>query len=193
MLATNIKAEEQRAGSERDRLTAAARGLETEIAQLQGQTKLQAERLEVAEDDVSTGDQLKREGFMTAVEFRRRQVAVLEQKQVLSALKRAARCEAESAHRGAVFAAAAPDTGGPEGPALRNELSADEQRIAEIKGRGLRDPRAGPRPGSTLQATSGQTLIRNASSSRSFPRISSCKRSSSFRREPWGLSRPDSP
>ena len=41
LLATNIKAEEQRAGSERDRLTAVARGLQSEIAQLQGQIKLQ--------------------------------------------------------------------------------------------------------------------------------------------------------
>ena len=75
LLAKNIKAEEQRAGSERERLTAASRGLESEIAQLRGQIKLQSERLEVTQDDVATGEQLRSKGFMTAVEFRRRQVA----------------------------------------------------------------------------------------------------------------------
>src|SRR3954471_13020950 len=55
LFATNIKAVEQLAGSERDRLTSIARGLETEIAQLQSQIKLQTERLQVAEGDLSTG------------------------------------------------------------------------------------------------------------------------------------------
>jgi len=40
LLAKNIKAEEQRAGSERERLTTVARGLETEISQLQVQMEL---------------------------------------------------------------------------------------------------------------------------------------------------------
>jgi len=53
LLVTNIKAEEQRGGSERDRLTAAARGLETEIVQIQEQIKFQTERLHAAEADLS--------------------------------------------------------------------------------------------------------------------------------------------
>src|SRR3954453_4194642 len=86
LLAENIKGEEQRAGSERERLTTLVRGLETEISQLQGQIQLQTERLKVAESDLNAADQLRSKGYMTAVEFKRRQVQVLEQRQAISAL-----------------------------------------------------------------------------------------------------------
>ena len=68
-----------------------------EIALLRGQIKLQAGRLQVAENDLSTGDQ-KAQGYMTAVEFRRRQVGVLEE----ASLERpalATRCEGEPTRR----------------------------------------------------------------------------------------------
>src|SRR3954452_16420127 len=86
LIAENIKGEEQRTGSERDRLTALVSGLETEISQLQGQIQLQTERLRVAESDLDAADQLRSKGFMTAVEFKRRQMQVLEQRQAISAL-----------------------------------------------------------------------------------------------------------
>ena len=157
LLAKNIKAEEQRAGSERERLTAAARGLETEIAQLRGQIKLQSERLEVTQDDVATGEQLRSKGFMTAVEFRRRQVAALEQKQVLSGLNQQLAAKQNQLTEARFSLKQLPTVMAQKVQALRNELSAAEQRIAEIKGRGayvIRAPSSGRV--STLQATAGQ-------------------------------------
>ena len=157
LLAKNIKAEEQRAGSERERLTAASRGLETEIAQLRGQIKLQSERLEVTQNDVATGEQLRSKGFMTAVEFRRRQVAALEQKQVLSGLNQQLAAKQNQLTEARFSLKQLPTVMAQKVQALRNELSAAEQRIAEIKGRGayvIRAPSSGRV--STLQATAGQ-------------------------------------
>ena len=157
LLAKNIKAEEQRAGSERERLTAASRGLETEIAQLRGQIKLQSERLEVTQNDVATGEQLRSKGFMTAVEFRRRQVAALEQKQVLSGLNQQLAAKQNQLTEARFSLKQLPTVMAQKVQALRNELSAAEQRIAEIKGRGayvIRAPSSGRV--STLQATVGQ-------------------------------------
>jgi len=157
LLATNIKAEEQRAGSERDRLTSLARGLETEIAQLQSQIKLQTERLQVAEGDLSTGNQLKTKGYMTAVEFRKRQVGVLEQKQGLSGLQQQLAAKQNQLVETRSSLRQLPTLMAQKVQALRNELSTNEQRIAEIKGRGAYVIRA-PTTGrvSTLQATVGQ-------------------------------------
>ena len=157
LLAKNIKAEEQRAGSERERLTAASRGLETEIAQLRGQIKLQSERLEVTQNDVATGEQLRSKGFMTAVEFRRRQVAALEQKQVLSGLNQQLAAKQNQLTEARFSLKQLPTVMAQKVQALRNELSAAEQRMAEIKGRGayvIRAPSSGRV--STLQATAGQ-------------------------------------
>ena len=86
LIAENIIGEEQRKESERERLTALVRGLEAEISQLQVQIQLQTERLKVAESDVDAANRLRSKGFMPAVEFKRRQVQVLEQKQAISAL-----------------------------------------------------------------------------------------------------------
>jgi membrane fusion protein len=157
LLAKNIKAEEQRAGSERERLTALARGLETEISQLQGQINLQSERLKAAEADAATGDQLRSKGFMTGVESRRRQVATLEQKQVLSGLHQQVAAKQSQLTETRFSLKQLPTVMAQKVQALRNELSAAEQRIAEIKGRGayvIRAPTAGRV--STLQATMGQ-------------------------------------
>ena len=86
LIAENIKGEEQRTGSERERLTALIRGLGAEMSQLQGQIELQTERLKVVESDLDAANQLKSKGFMSAVDFKRRQIQVLEQKQAISAL-----------------------------------------------------------------------------------------------------------
>lgn len=156
-LANNIKAEEQRTGSERDRLTATARGLEAEMAQIQGQIKLQNERLEVAENELATGDQLKAKGYMTAVELRKRQLAALEQKQVMSSLHQQLAAKQNQLTETRFSLKQLPTMMAQKVQALRNELSTTEQRIADIKGRGayvIRAPAAGRV--STLQATVGQ-------------------------------------
>jgi membrane fusion protein len=157
LLAANVTAEEQRAGSERERVTALARSLETEIGQLQGQIKLQSERLQVAESDVATGDQLKAKGYMTAVELRRRQVGALEQKQVLSSLQQQLAAKQSQLTEARFSLRQLPTVMAQKVQALRNEVSTIEQRIAEIKGRGayvIRAPASGRV--STLQATVGQ-------------------------------------
>ena len=86
LLAKNIEAEEQRAGSERERLSLVVRGLESEIAQLQSQIVLQEDRLKLLTTELQAAQQLSAKGYMTAVDFRRRQLASMEQQQVLSGL-----------------------------------------------------------------------------------------------------------
>jgi len=157
LLATNIIAEEQRAGSEHDRLTALSGGLQSEITQLQGQIKLQAERLQVAEGDAATGQQLNSKGYMAAVDFRRRHVAVLEQRQLLSSVRQQLAAKQSQLSETHFSLSQLPTVMAQKVQALRNDLSTIEQRIAEIKGRSayvIRAPTAGRV--STLQATVGQ-------------------------------------
>jgi membrane fusion protein len=158
LLAKNIKAEEQRAGSEQERLTALVRGLETEISQLQGQLQLQAERLKVAESDLEAADQLKSKGFMTAVEFKRRQMYVLEQRQAVSALNQQSSARQNQLTETRFTLRQLPTVMAQKVQALRNDLAATDQRIAEINGRRAYVMRA-PTSGrvSTLQATVGQS------------------------------------
>jgi membrane fusion protein len=157
LLARNIDAEEQRAGPERDRLAAVVRGLEFEISQLRGQIQFQSERLDVAGRDVSSADQLKSKGYMPVVEFRRRQAALLEQKQLLSSLNQQLSAKENQLVEARSSLQQLPTMMAQKVQTLRNELSATEQRMADIKGRGayvIRAPRAGTV--STLQATVGQ-------------------------------------
>src|SRR5262249_10829427 len=86
LLARNIAGEEQRARSEQQRLTSLISGLRSEISYLEGQIRIQSERLNVAELDVTSGNQLRSKGIMTELEFRRRQLQMLEHKQALAAL-----------------------------------------------------------------------------------------------------------
>ncbi len=69
LLAKNIAAEELRLDSERERLTSLIRGLGSEIIQLEGQIRIQSERLKVAEADVASGDQLRSKAIVTELEF----------------------------------------------------------------------------------------------------------------------------
>jgi membrane fusion protein len=157
LIAENIKGEEQRTGSERERLTALVRGLETEILQLQGQIQLQTERLKVVESDLDAANQLKSKGFMTAVEFNRRQVQVLEQKQAISALNQQLAARRNQLTETNFTLRQLPTVMAQRVQALRNDLATAEQRIAEINGRRayvIKAPTAGRI--STLQAKVGQ-------------------------------------
>src|SRR5215217_2045464 len=158
LIAENIKGEEQRTGSERDRLTALVRGLESEIAQLQGQIQLQTERLKVTESDLDAADQLRSKGFMTAVEFKHRQMQVLEQRQAISALHQQLAARKNQLTETNFTLRQLPTVMAQKVQALRNDLAATEQRIAEIDGRRayvIRAPTAGRI--STLQAKIGQS------------------------------------
>jgi membrane fusion protein len=114
-LARNITAEEQRASSERDRLAALVHGLESEIAQLLGQIKIQSERSQVAESDVAAATRLRSKGVMTEAELRRRRVQFLEHRQWRSS-EPAARRAAESVRRSTLLFAATSNCDGAESP-----------------------------------------------------------------------------
>ncbi len=157
LLTNQIAAEEQRKKSEQERLTAIIDGLETEISQLQAQLKIQGERIRVEEQFVASATELKKEGYIADADFKRRQVASLEQKQNLNSLNQqlAARQNQLTEARYSLQQLPTVMAGKIEG--LRSELATTEQRIAEISGRRayvIRAPAAGRV--STLQATVGQ-------------------------------------
>jgi membrane fusion protein len=157
LLTGQIAAEEQRTKSERERLAAMINGIEIEISQLEAQLKIQGERIRVEEEFVRSAAQLRKEGYMADADLKRRQVALLEQKQNLNSLNQqiAARqnqlTETRYSHQQLPTVMAGKIQG------LRSELATTEQRMAEISGRRayiIRAPTAGRV--STLQATVGQ-------------------------------------
>ena len=157
ILAKNVEAEEKRAGAEGERLSALAAGLEAEISQLRAQLKLQNDRLEVANSDLNAGQQLHAKGYMTTVDLRRRQMTALEQQQVLSTLDQQIAAKQNQLIETRSTLSQLPTVMAQKVQALRNDLSAADQRIAEIQGRRayvIRAPVAGRV--STLQATVGQ-------------------------------------
>lgn len=157
-LTKTMKAEEQRTNSERDRLTALSRSLEAETAQLQAQLKLQTQRLKVVESEVAAAEQLQGKGFMTAPEFRRREMAALEQKQALSAVSQQIAAKQSQLTEVRFSLAQLPTLMAQKVQSFRSELAATDQRIAEVKGRGayvIRSPVSGRV--STLQARAGQS------------------------------------
>lgn len=159
LLSKHMAAEEQRAGSESERLVASLRSLESEISQLQGQLQLQTQRLGVAESDVAAVEQLRSKGYMTEVEFKRRRVKMLEEKQAVGALNQQLTSRQSQLTEAQFLLQQSPTVMAQKVQSLRNEIAATEQRIAEINGRRayvLRAPTSGRV--STLQATIGQSV-----------------------------------
>jgi membrane fusion protein len=157
LLAQNIEAEEQRAGSERERLTLLMRGLESEIAQLQSQIALQQDRLKLVGAELQAAQQLSSKGYMTAVDFRRRQLTAMEQEQVLSGLNQQVAAKQNQLTEARFSLTQLPTVMAQKVQSIRNDLSVTEQRIAEIKGRSayvVRSPISGRV--TRLQATPGQ-------------------------------------
>jgi membrane fusion protein len=158
LLEDTIAAEERRAGSEKERLTVFARGLETEISELAKQSVLQAERLKVAESELAVGQQLQTKGYATAVDLRRRRMHAIEQQQGVSTLNQQLASRKNQLAETHFSLEQLPTTMGQKVQALRNELTAAEQRIAEISGRRsylVKAPTSGRV--STVQATAGQS------------------------------------
>jgi membrane fusion protein len=156
-LSRQIIAEEQRTNSERNRLTALLRGLETEIAHLKSQMAIQGDRIRVSENLFEPAAKLAAKGHMPAIEMQRREEGLLQQKQNLNALHQqlAARQNQHTETRYALEQL--PTVMAEKIQLLRNELAETEQRIAEINGRRayvIRAPAAGRV--SALQATIGQ-------------------------------------
>jgi membrane fusion protein len=156
-LAGNIEAEERRVDAERDRLTAVSHGLEQEISQLQSQLELQNDRLKLAQSELEAGQELRAKGFTTAVELRKRQLMVLELRQVLSSLDQQIAAKNNQLTETHSSLAQLSTLMAQKVQSLRNELTNVEQRITEINARGayvLRSPVRGRV--TTLQARAGQ-------------------------------------
>ena len=157
LLNGQIAAEEQRTKSEHERLSSLIQGLNTEIAQLQAQIRTQGERLKVAEEFVASVAGLRAKGYMADVEFKRRQLGVLEQRQNLDALNQQLAARTNQLTESRYSLEQLPTVMAGKIQSLRGELAATEQRMAEINGRRayvLRAPAAGRV--STMQATVGQ-------------------------------------
>jgi membrane fusion protein len=152
-----ITAEDQRGASERARLRALIEGVSAEIAHLEAQKAIQADRLRLSESFVSSATELMAKGAMAELELKRREQAALEQKQNLNALQQqiAARQNQLTEYRYALEQL--PVVLAEKIQSLRNDLSSVEQRIAEVNGRRayvIRAPAAGRV--ATVQATEGQ-------------------------------------
>jgi len=157
LLTGQIAAEEQRTKSERERLTTMINGVEIEISQLEAQLKIQGERIRVEENFVASAAALKKEGYMADADFKRRQVAFLEQKQNLNSLNQQLAARQNQLTESRYSLQQLPTVMAGKIQSLRSELATTEQRIAEISGRRayvIRAPSAGRV--STLQATVGQ-------------------------------------
>jgi membrane fusion protein len=157
-LAWQIAADEQRVASERERLTAVIGGLETELVHLRAQIALQNERIQISEELRANAVQLAPKGYVSELEKRRRQAELLEQKQNFTALSQQLAARQNQLTETRYSLEQLPTLMAEKIQLLRNELTATEQRIAEINGRRayiIRAPIAGRI--STLQASVGQT------------------------------------
>ena len=157
LLKNQIAAEGQRTTSEQQRLASLIEGLKAEIFQLEAQIKTQTQRLQVMEDSVTSVEGLRAKGYMADTEFKRRQLAALEQKQNLDALNQQLAQRRNQLTENGYTLEQLPTVMAGKIQSLHGELAAAEQHIAEINGRRayvLRAPTAGRV--STMQATLGQ-------------------------------------
>jgi membrane fusion protein len=135
MLESQIAAEERTAAAENDRLKALIASGESEIGDIRRQFDIQAERIQIAESLVSAARELLTKGYMSAVEGRRREDLLLEQRQNLVALRRQlAEKQNKLAEIKHTLKALPTETVRKVQP-LRDEIATIEQRRAEAKGR----------------------------------------------------------
>ena len=156
-LTRQIAAEEQRAASERGRLTAQIQSLETRVGYLSAQIPIQRDRVRVVERLVASASQLAPRGLVSEIEQRRREEALLEQRLNLSTLHQQVTERQAQLTEVRFTLEQLPVVTAEKIQRLRNELSAAEQRIAEVNGRRayvIRAPIAGRV--SSLQASVGQ-------------------------------------
>jgi membrane fusion protein len=156
-LTRQIAAEEHRAASERNRLLSQMQGLETEIGYLNTQVTIQRERIRIVERLVASGAQLASRGLVSEIEQRRREEALLEQRLSLNSLSQQVTARQSQLNEARYTLEQLPTVTAEKVQQLRNELSAAEQRTAEVDGRRayiIRAPIAGRV--SSLQASVGQ-------------------------------------
>jgi membrane fusion protein len=120
--------------------------LEAEISSLKSQIALQSDRIRLSDTLVAPAAQLSAKGFMSDVELKRRQEALLEQKQSLNALNQQMAARESQLADTRYSLEQVPTVIAEKIQLLRNELSTTEQRMAEINGRRayvIRAPTAG--------------------------------------------------
>jgi membrane fusion protein len=152
-----IAAEEERKKSEQARLAALIGGLETEISELHAQIESQNEQIRLSNALISTVIGLKAKGIISELEYKRRELAALEQKQKLNSLNQQLAARQNQLTETHYSLEELPTVMAGKVQSLRSELATTEQRIAEITGRRayvIRAPAAGRI--STLQATVGR-------------------------------------
>ena len=156
-LTRQMAAEAQRAASERGRLLAQIRSLEAGLGHLAAQIAIQEDRIRVVEKLVMSGAQLATRGLVSELDQRRREEALLEQRLNLSTLHQQATERQSQLTEARYTLEQLPFATAEKLQHLRNELSATQQRTAEVNGRRayvVRAPIAGRV--SSLQASSGQ-------------------------------------
>jgi membrane fusion protein len=85
-LKDQIAAEQERMKSEHARLSATAAGLETEISEVRAQIETQQEQFRLSSEFVSSVAGLAARGIVSDLDYKKRQVAALEQKEKLDSL-----------------------------------------------------------------------------------------------------------
>ncbi|MCW8087353.1 HlyD family efflux transporter periplasmic adaptor subunit [Sabulicella glaciei] len=157
VLARQIAAEGERDLSERARLTALIRGSETETTHIEGQVTTQRERIRLAEEFVAAATRLNPRGYVSDLDLRRREENLFEQRQNLDALRLQLAARRNQITEQRFTLEQLPIAVADRIRILEGELSATDQRIAEIGGRRAYEIRA-PIAGrvSTLQATVGR-------------------------------------
>jgi membrane fusion protein len=140
-------------------LAALVAGAQAQIAQLRSEIEIQSQRVQVAQTLVTAAQDLLAKGYMSAVEGKRREDAVLEHKQNLASLQRQL-AEQQSKLAEAQFSLKElPTVTARKIQPLKDQISETEQRTAEGKGRSayvVRAPGAGRV--SMLQVSQGETV-----------------------------------
>jgi membrane fusion protein len=156
-LAEQIAQQEARAVPERRRLEVLIVGTRDQIKQLEEQMALQRERVELTRALVVSVQELRTKGYISEVDFKRRQESHLDSKQALGALAQQLSTRRAELAQAMASLEQLPTAIAEKAQALRGELAEAEQRMAEIEARRayvLRAPAAGRV--STLQAAPGR-------------------------------------
>ena len=157
LLARQVSTEEARTQSERERLAALIRGLEDEVSHIEAQIGTQRGRVQLLQGLVTSAARLNPRGYVSDLDYRRREEALLEQRQNLDALGQQLAARRNQLTEQRFGLAQLPAVAADRMRALQGELSAVEQRIAEVNGRRayvIRAPISGRV--SAVQATVGR-------------------------------------
>ena len=146
-LQNQIAAEQERMKSEQARFSATVLGLETEISELHAQIESQQEQFRLASEFVSSVTGLAAKGIVSELDYKKRQVAALEQKQKLDSLNQqlAARQNQLTETRYSLEQLPTVTAGKILGPAQRTRHNRTTHCRNQRTPR-LRDPRSSSRP-----------------------------------------------